>query len=242
MNAAAPIAVTGVRRAMREMADGSIRVQVEIDPASRDTFLQHFGEIDMPVALARLNLRTPATPETQREEPAPTGHLYGHHAAALIKGGFFSPSNTKVLEAIGSDKEYQEWCRHQPSAIDGNGDLDERAGELRCEPAHVRRAGEAGTGYKPPYATIPLTHAQHALQHSAGEMTCLVEFTGNKELTYNSSQEWFDKQRTKHVLAWAKARLAAGFRVESIGDIAPVDLLAWATKRNLQHFLPSVYR
>jgi hypothetical protein len=39
---------------MKEMADGTIRVQVDIDPACRGDFLKLFPSIDMPVALAPL--------------------------------------------------------------------------------------------------------------------------------------------------------------------------------------------
>lgn len=47
-------AISGTRRAMKEMADGTIRVQVDIDPSCRAAFLQLFPNIDMPVALAPL--------------------------------------------------------------------------------------------------------------------------------------------------------------------------------------------
>jgi hypothetical protein len=50
-----PIAVVGTRRAMREMADGTIRVQIDIDPKYRDRFLELFSQIDMPVALAQID-------------------------------------------------------------------------------------------------------------------------------------------------------------------------------------------
>lgn len=177
------------------------------------------------------------------DAPANTGHAYGHHARALVQGGFFNPANTKVLEAIGTDANYQEWCRHQLSAIDGSGDLDERTGDLRCEPAHVRRAGEAGTGYKPLYATIPLTHVQHVTQHNRGQAACLDAYNWcGHAWAPNDADEWFDKARVKYVLSWAKTTLAKKFRVESIGDIEPAKLLAWATEKHLQHFLPSIYR
>jgi len=47
-------AISGTRRAMKEMADGTIRVQVDIDPSCRGAFLSLFPNIDMPVALAPL--------------------------------------------------------------------------------------------------------------------------------------------------------------------------------------------
>lgn len=48
-------AVTGVRRAYKEMVDGTIRVVIEIAPTEKRAFLELFGcEIDTPVALAPL--------------------------------------------------------------------------------------------------------------------------------------------------------------------------------------------
>lgn len=55
------VGVAGVRRTMKELVDGTIRVQVDIDPQYRDAFLKLFPSIDMPVALA------PLTPEFMRE-------------------------------------------------------------------------------------------------------------------------------------------------------------------------------
>jgi len=47
-------AISGTRRAMKEMADGTVRVQIDIDPRFRNEFFNLFGQIDMPVALAPL--------------------------------------------------------------------------------------------------------------------------------------------------------------------------------------------
>lgn len=48
------IVISGTRRAMREMADGTIEVKIHIDPAHRKSFMENFGQIDMPIALAPL--------------------------------------------------------------------------------------------------------------------------------------------------------------------------------------------
>lgn len=50
-------AVSGIRRAIKELVDGTIRVQVDIDPQYRQRFFALFPEIDMPVALAPLVAR-----------------------------------------------------------------------------------------------------------------------------------------------------------------------------------------
>jgi len=49
-------AISGTRRAMKELVDGTIRVQIDIDPTQRAAIHRLFGEIDMPVALAPLTL------------------------------------------------------------------------------------------------------------------------------------------------------------------------------------------
>jgi hypothetical protein len=47
-------AISGTRRQYKEMADGTLRVQIDIDPMFKQQFLELFGSIDMPVAIAPL--------------------------------------------------------------------------------------------------------------------------------------------------------------------------------------------
>ena len=58
-------AISGTRRAMKEMADGTLRVQIDIDPRFRASFFEMFGQIDMPVAIA------PLVADFERNEPEP---------------------------------------------------------------------------------------------------------------------------------------------------------------------------
>ena len=46
--------ISGTRRGMKELVDGTIRVQIDIDPIHRAEFFAAFSRIDMPVALAPL--------------------------------------------------------------------------------------------------------------------------------------------------------------------------------------------
>ena len=48
------LAVAGVRRTARELVDGTIRVQIDIEPRHRKDFYELLGEIDTHVALAPL--------------------------------------------------------------------------------------------------------------------------------------------------------------------------------------------
>ena len=47
-------AISGTRRSMKELVDGTIRVQIDIDPKHNADFHALFPRIDMPVALAPL--------------------------------------------------------------------------------------------------------------------------------------------------------------------------------------------
>ena len=62
-------AISATRRQMKEMADGTIRVQVDIDPAFRAAFLQAFPSIDMPIALAPLVRDFERRPEAPKDQP-----------------------------------------------------------------------------------------------------------------------------------------------------------------------------
>ena len=70
-------AVSGTRRAMKELVDGTIRVQIDIDPIYRRQFLQLFPNIDMPIALAPLMVEQPP-------EPKPAFQTVAHSARAAM--------------------------------------------------------------------------------------------------------------------------------------------------------------
>jgi len=42
------------RRAMKELVDGTLRVQIDIEPKFKQRFMELFGQIDMPLAVAPL--------------------------------------------------------------------------------------------------------------------------------------------------------------------------------------------
>lgn len=72
-------AISATRRQLKEMADGTIRVQIDIDPAYRKAFLEMFPDIDMPVALAPLNAGFERAKEPEPEKPkgGPLARLAG---------------------------------------------------------------------------------------------------------------------------------------------------------------------
>lgn len=81
-------AISGTRRAMKEMADGTIRVQIDIDPACRSAFLQLFPHIDMPVAIA------PLVADFERKQPEKQ------------KGGELA----RLAGQLCQNPQFQEWC------------------------------------------------------------------------------------------------------------------------------------
>ena len=99
--------------------------------------------------------------------------------------------NTNLLDKAkqkGTDAEYQAWVRLWPSCLTGAYNTVEN-GVGRCEFAHVRRAGDSGTGYKGQYSGIPLTHDEHALTHQKGESVFCPP-------------EWYEKQAVEYLTKW----------------------------------------
>ena len=134
-----------------------------------------------------------------------------------------------MLAALGTDKQYREWIQRQPSAY--NGLFGEYVnGEGRCIAAHVRRAGESGTGYKAPYACVPLTDAEHQLQHREGESA------------FPGGAEWFDKRLAEYKSEWAHERLRAALGVASLKAASAGSLRSWAAKNDLLGTLPLALR
>lgn len=62
-------AISGTRRALKELVDGTVRVQIDIDPECRKDFFRLFPEIDTRVAIAPLKAQ-PKAPEVKGGELA----------------------------------------------------------------------------------------------------------------------------------------------------------------------------
>lgn len=85
--------ISGTRRAMKEMSDGTVRVQIDIDPRFRAQFFEMFGQIDMPVALA------PLAADFEKREPQPE----------KPKGGALA----KLAGMLCDDSNFHEFLTHQ---------------------------------------------------------------------------------------------------------------------------------
>ena len=92
-----------------------------------------------------------------------------------------------------SDKHFLEWISRQPSCLDG-GFSQWLNGEGRNIAAHVRRIKYgAGTGIKPKYRAVPLTHEQHMMQHHKGE-AAVIKYYAGIDLTPEQAAEWFEQK------------------------------------------------
>lgn len=219
-------AISATRRGIRELADGTIRVQVDIDPPYRADFHKLFPEIGMPVAIA------PLAPDfEQSQEP---GDDFGDEAALLHRSGFFYVQ--EVLKALGTDDDFREWVQRQPSCLTGK--FSEYVdGEGRCVAAHVRRSGESGTAFKAEYACVPLTDEEHQWQHQHGESDCLRRYR-HPQGDHEEGKEWFDKQRNKYVQQWGHQRLCQILGLESLKMASCSSLIAWAETQGVEKYLP----
>jgi len=224
--------------------DGPIyRVAFEVD---QDTFLRFMDAetkgmllecVAVVVGGTGSDVEVPAAPPT--EAPA----LYGEHAKALHQSRVLA--SDPFVQAIGTDAEYHAWVQRQPSCI--SGEFSEYVdGEGRCIAAHVRRAGQAGTGYKPSYQQIPLTNEEHRIQHQHGEAELLL---ASKILTLEHAalenvREWYDMQvfRHRHIWAWNALKRKLGF--ERWDQVPPRALVEWCEARDerLARMLPPIYR
>lgn len=100
-------AISGTRRAMREMVDGTIRVQVDIDPSCRADFLRLFPSIDMPVALAPLV----AGFERQPAEEKPKGGELARLAGQLCQNPEFQACVPQCADGLSAEENAAQWIR-----------------------------------------------------------------------------------------------------------------------------------
>lgn len=189
---------------MKTMADGTPRITIDIDASLLDLAMLGL-EPGTPLAVARLTQE--AAQQDAQKQMTEKSEGYGEYYAKLTRDGFFW--NPHVLGCLGTDGEYRAWIQLQPSIVSKQ--FSEYVnGEGRCVAAHVRRvANGSGTSIKPKFACVPLTDAEHQLQHNKGES----HFAGG--------QAFFDRKRAELCLAWAKVKLYDAFNVDSLKDIPP---------------------
>ena len=181
-----------------------------------------------------------------KNEVVVTKGEHGKYWQGVIAHGTFNAP--PVLEAIGTDEDFLHWIRKQPSCLSGAHDWDELNGEGRNEPAHVRRISEgAGEGTKPDYYCVPMTHAEHFLQHQSGETACLnlhgPKKRGADPGSYNEAEafEWFEKKAQHYRTEWASQTLAETLGFERRSKCPPKNVEAWTQLWDLCKYFPKTF-
>ncbi len=162
-------AVSGTRRSMKELVDGTIRVQIDIDPPQRADFLRLFPSIDMPVALA------PLVPEASIEKPSPEAaendvHQPNELARKLMANGYFRASRLwEAMEAAGiyTQAMHKVWIEAQPCLFanqhtENHGPCSGDVVLHHCSSAAIQAAGKGPNPRKPPsWYGVPLCAIGH---------------------------------------------------------------------------------
>lgn len=114
-------AISGTRRALKELVDGTIRVQIDIDPRFKTQFHQMFPNIDMPVALA------PLVSDFEQQEEKPKGGPLCRLAGMWCKDEMFWEwlIDSGNLNRCDSEECAADWIRamcgvESRAAIDSN--------------------------------------------------------------------------------------------------------------------------
>jgi hypothetical protein len=225
MSDEAPSAIRATRGAiLKEYEDGSLAVRILIAPPDKQTFMRLLPDVNLPIFIARETLESAQT--GLQEQAIQT---YGAFAQELRLHSNWM-GNPEVWRHLGTDDEYLEWCRNQKCAHCSRAPEWEMDTLVLNEAAHVRRvANGAGTAIKPPYSAITLCSGCHRGQHQRGE-----DAIGGKEKV--------DRMRLDSVKEWAWQRMRSIFGVESMREVAPATLLAWAQHRGIERHLPLSYR
>lgn len=155
--------------------------------------------------------------ETRKGEHSDTAsslHFSGFHLAPPVR------------EVLGGDSAFLRWIRLQRCCCTEWSTGKPRHDGL-VQAAHVRRiAAGAGTGIKPEYSAIPLCQSCHSLQHLQGESAI-------------GGADVLEKRANRFVSEWAWSALALALDVDSMTQVSPAAIVAWAETKSVAHLLPA---
>ncbi len=220
-----PAAFLGSTSSSKTMADGSLRITIDLQPTDAIGAFTAFGSPGSPVAVARI--QNQAAVEAGR--PKAVKGPFGEYARALVLSGFFKAPPVWENLGGGDDEDYLEWLKTQKSAkSEKYGWYDN--GQGFCVPAHYRRVNRgSGTGIKPQFSAIPLTNEEHQLQHQKGHDAI-------------GTDGWWEAQCLKYAERWAYETLKKRLNYDSYTEIAPHRIVAWCRQRELENLLPRIFR
>lgn len=242
-------AIQGTITKFLSLADGTLRLQVDVHHGDAPTALGLLCEVGTTVAVARL-VEDSTDPSPPDEEPGPDDRreayaLEGKHpppaaqrstrdplTGQVLKhfytSGFFQ--SPKVCRALGLDAEFLQWLRRQVCWHCGKQELGDND-QFYVQAAHVRRVAQgAGTGVKPPYSAIPLCSKCHDIQHAVGESGI-------------APREWWEEKAARARQEWGHQKLREVFATDSVSEHVSVDdLWAWLKTKDLLNFVPAKVR
>jgi len=181
-----------------------------------------------------------ATLPAERQEGSLKGR-FSEEAEALHKSRVFGL--VEFASAVGTDAEYHAWIQRQKSCV-SHQYSEYVDGEGRCIAAHVRRASDAGTAFKPEFHQVPLTDAEHQLQHASGENEVLrrAGILDARADAGMAGKDWFYEKAFSYRQRWVWETLKAQLGYDHWYDVPPATLAQWAQERGLLSKLPRCYR
>lgn len=241
-------AIQGTVTKFLSLADGTLRIQVDVHHGDTSTALSLLCEVGTTVAVARLaEDRTDQERydsvtvtgsgrqvDAESDEPAPAAvgptrdPLTGKVMKHFYTSGFFQ--SPKVCRALGVDAEFLQWLRHQRCWKCDKVDMGEGGIEF-VQAAHVRRINAgSGTSIKPQYSAIPLCSECHSIQHAVGESAI-------------APPEWWAEKAARARQEWGHQKLRWHLGVDSISaEVSVGDLWDWLTESDLLNFVPAKVR
>ena len=223
-------ATQGTVSKFQSLADGTLRLQVDIHQTDTAQALELLCEVGRTVAIAALQDAEPEI-EWNKEELAYVDNECDNSAGklmqALYRGGWFHAP--KVLEALGKDAEFLQWVRKQDVCWCCNHIPGDDLNQPAIQAAHYRKvASGAGTAVKPPYSAIPLCSRCHGRQHQHGYSVL-------------GTTDWWEEKVAKARQKWGHERMRGLFRTESMTAVPAQHVVEWALENELQALIPSEY-
>ena len=208
--------------------DGEMRLVVEVPHKYQAEAVQVF-EVGAVFGAAALD---PDKGRRTMEEAGP------YYAQALTWMTMFF-NKPEVARVLGTDNQYIAWCKTQECCVTGSRDYND--GAFAVDYAHVRRAGAAGTGIKPPFSGVPLCHRIHDIQHRQGEQAALNAYlfkTNDEE----HAKRWFDERASWHLARWSKNQFLALQQQNYISNMPPSTIVEWAKDNSLAEHIPTEFK
>lgn len=207
-------AIAGQVMKYSTLADGTLRITVDLPHTETRHFHELFPAVHCEVAIAPLR---PVQLAAAHPED------YGEHAKTLRRSKFFS--HPEVWQAAGTDTQFLEFVRTQKCIARSGKNCD---GPIQA--AHVWRLKDGfGKGIKGDYAAVPLCAFHHRLHHQESEDAI-------------GGREFMESKRWDTVTDWVWAVIKDDLHVASMADADPKKVLAWCQRRGIDQFLPTEYR